>query len=466
VSARRLLAVALLVAAWTAAGAAAPASRGGHVTADEPQYLLTAISLGEDLDLDVSDERAEQRFREFHRADLPRQEEVRDDGVAVSPHDPLLPAYLALPMRVGGWVAAKLALAALAGALAAALAWTAVARFGVPAGAATASVLAFACAPPLAFYGTQVYPELPAALAVTLALAALTGPLGARGVAAGVACVVALPWLSVKYAPVAAVLAAALLALLVRRGARRLAAAATAALGAAGALFGVAHVAWYGGLTPYASGSHFGGDELSVVGRDPDYAGRAIRLVGLLVDRDFGLAAWHPAFLLAVPALAALGARRPRGWLLLAGVAAAGWLNATFVALTMHGWWWPGRQTVVVLPAVVLAVAWWSGSRPAARRALGALGVLGASVYAWLVAQAVLGDLTVVVTFETVTHPLVRAWRLLLPDYRDLRAGDWALHAAWLAALAACSLAAVRADVRRPARFPIPTRRLRGATTP
>ena len=32
--------------------------RRAHVTADEPQYLLTALSLGEDLDLDISDELA------------------------------------------------------------------------------------------------------------------------------------------------------------------------------------------------------------------------------------------------------------------------------------------------------------------------------------------------------------------------------------------------------------------------
>lgn len=434
-NAKALVSVWLLVTVWCAAGIAAPAARGGHVTADEPQYLLSAISIGEDGDLDISDERADDRYRTFHRAELPVQELVRDDGTAVSPHDPLLPVLLALPMLAGGWVAAKLALAALAGALAAALAWVAVVRLGVATRDAVTGVLVFAVAAPLAFYGTQVYPEVPAALAVTLAVAALTGPLGARGVALLGACVVALPWLAVKYAPVAVVLAGIAAVRLWRAGGRRRLLALGAWGAASAALFAGAHLAWYGGLTPYAAGDHFTGGELTVMGQDPDYAGRAIRLVGLLLDRDFGLGAWQPAYLLAVPALVVLLRDRPRWWPVVVLPLLVGWCNAAFVALTMHGWWWPGRQVVVVLPCVVLAVTWFAATRPAIRTALVALGAFGASVYAWLVAQAVLGDLTIVVGFEDVTHPLVGAWRELLPDYRERSATDWVLHGAWIGAI-------------------------------
>ena len=57
--------------------------------------------------------------------------------------------------------------------------WVAVRRFGVaPARLAAMVVLAFALAAPLVAYGAQIYPELPAALVVTVAIAALTGPLG------------------------------------------------------------------------------------------------------------------------------------------------------------------------------------------------------------------------------------------------------------------------------------------------
>ena len=213
-------------------------------------------------------------------------------------------------------------------------------------------------------------------------------------------------------------------------------------------LYVLAHKAWYGGWTVYASGDHFVGGELTVVGRDPDYASRAIRLIGLLVDRDFGLVAWNPVFLLAIPAFAYLVVRRPPHWPVLVAPLIAGWLNATFVALTMHGWWWPGRQVVVVLPCVVLAVAWWASSSRAALWAVAVLGALGAFVFLWLVVEATVGDLKLVVTFESTSNPLVRAWRTLLPDYREQTTRDWLLHGAWLVAIVATVLATVLAVVR------------------
>ena len=131
-----LLGVGVMV--WTAPLAAVRATDGERTTADEPQYLLSALSLGEDRSLDIRDERAAERHREFHESGLPLQEGLRPDGSRVSPHDPLLPVVLAMPMTLGGWVAAKLTLAALAGGLAALMLWVAVRRFAVPLGVARA----------------------------------------------------------------------------------------------------------------------------------------------------------------------------------------------------------------------------------------------------------------------------------------------------------------------------------------
>ena len=436
--------IALGVAIWVAPGLAARASTGGHVTADEPQYLMTAISLGEDHNLNLRDERADQRARVFHRDNLPLQEKIWPDGHLVSPHDPLLPAFLAVPMLVGGWIGAKLALAALAGVLAAAMVWVAVVRFAIPKPAAIITVLAFSAGAPLAVYGTQVYPELPAALAVTLAIAALTGPLGRRALFGAGVCIVALLWLSVKYAPVAGALAAVAAWLYWRADKRRLVWWFGGALALAGIAYLAAHQAWYGGWTVYASGDHFVGGEMTVVGTSPDYPGRAVRLVGLLIDRDFGLVAWNPAYLLAVPALAFLVRNRPQRWPVLAVPLAVGWLNATFVALTMHGWWWPGRQVVVVLPCAVLAVAWWAASSRTVLRVLAVLGILGAFIFMWLVVEASVFDLRLISTMEQMSNPLVRGWRLLLPDYRDRTPEDWVLHGAWCLALFATVFAVVR----------------------
>src|SRR5215211_5739022 len=168
-----MLLVGVVAFAAAAAGMLVPATHGTWTTADEPQYLLTAISLAEDHDLDIADELADGRWRSFHALPLPEQTEPMAGGRRLSPHDPLLPLLLAGPVAAGGWVGAKLAMAVMAGLLAALLVWTAVRRLGVPLGTAALATAVLACSPPLAVYGSQLYPELPAALAVLAAAAAL-----------------------------------------------------------------------------------------------------------------------------------------------------------------------------------------------------------------------------------------------------------------------------------------------------
>jgi hypothetical protein len=394
---------------WCLAGIPVRATLGAHVAVDEPQYLLSATSLWEDLDLDISDELRDERWREYHEARLPEQTKPLDDGRRVSPHDPLLPLVLAVPMGIGGWVGAKVAMAAMAGALAAVTLWVAVARLGVPHRRAAIAVACFSLSLPLTAYGTQVYPELPAALAVTIAIGALLGD--ARRTAA--VAITALPWLSVKYAPVAVVLAAWLL-LRHRAHARGI----VAWFVGSAVAFAVVHQVIYGGLTPYAAGDHFVGGELTVAGTSPDYLGRSRRLLALLVDRDYGLVAWQPAWLLALPAVGA--AIRRRDPLLV--VAAAGWLTATFVALTMHGFWWPGRQVVVVLPVLVLLIARWADER-----LLAAGLVAGAAIWWWFVA----GDSTYVVHWRSLDG----LRHVLVPANDDARLSAWAVVAVALVVL-------------------------------
>jgi hypothetical protein len=437
--------VGLVVAAWAAVAIPARATYGTRTTADEPQYLLTALSLAEDRDLHIDDEIAAQRYRVFHELGLPVQTEVLDDGHQISPHDPLLPAVLALPMGLGGWAAAKAALAALGGLLAGLLVWTAHRRFAVPVGMAAGTVLAFGLAAPLTAYATQVYPELPAALAVATGIATITGDRHRRALLGFALAVTALPWLGVKYAPVAAALVAVAVGLLAGDRRTRAAVGLLGGLAAAAIVYLVAHRILYGGWTVYAAGDHFTGGELTVMGNDPDYGGRSQRLSGLLLDRGFGLAAWTPGYLLAVPALAVLARRRPAGWCALAVPLAAGWATATWVALTMHGWWWPGRQVVVVVPCLVLAVAWWAGRVRAVRPLLAAAGAVGVLSWGWLVVEVLDGRRRLIIDFESTANPLYTAWRTLLPDYRHPGTGDWLLQAGWLVALGLAAVAAVAA---------------------
>jgi hypothetical protein len=247
--------VGVLAFAAAAAGILVPATHTTRTTADEPQYLLTAISLAEDRDLDIADELADGRWRSFHALALPEQTEPLADGRRLSPHDPLLPLLLAGPVAAGGWVGAKLAMAAMAGLLAVLLVWTAVRRLGVPLGTATLATVLLACSPPLAVYGSQIYPELPAALAVLAAAAALTSarPRAGRATLVTGVAVAALPWLGVKYVPVAAAIAVVACWRLTRAGQARRALALAGSLALAGVAFLVLHRWWYGGWTPYAA---------------------------------------------------------------------------------------------------------------------------------------------------------------------------------------------------------------------
>jgi hypothetical protein len=235
-------------------------------------------------------------------------------------------------------------------------------------------------------------------------------------------------------------------------------------LAVAGLVFVVAHQQWYGGVTPYAAGDHFVAGELSVVGTDPDFAGRSRRLLGLLADARFGLAAWQPAWLLVLPALGAALRARPQGWDVLVLPLAAGWLAATFIALTMHGWWWPGRQVVVVLPAAVLLVVRWSASRAARRRWLWACGAMGVATHAWTVGEGLGGGLTWVVDFYETSNPFVQVWRPLLPDYMSPTPQTWLLHALWIA-VAAGLIALGRHGAATHAGGALLERRTRGAVS-
>lgn len=435
--------VALLALAAALAGIDARATYGARVTADEPQYLLTAQSLADDRSLDISDEITTRAYLPYHEIPIDRQTRVLDGGRQISPHDPLLPALLAPAMAVGGWALAKLTLAVI-GAMTAALAvWIAVRRFGVRPLAAATAIGATFVGLPLAGYGTQVYPEMPAALAVLLVVAAVTAPeVARRHATAATAAIVVLPWLAVKYTPVAAVLAIGLLIAL-RDGRRRI--VTTVWLAVAGAVYLALHRLWYGGWTVYSTGDHFADSgEFSVVGTEVDVWGRGRRIAGLLVDREFGLAAWSPVWLLLPIAGVLLARHRPRWWWLWVGVVVTGWLNATFVALTMHGWWVPGRQLVVVLPLAAVGIAWLLGRSPWLVPVAAVAGALGAVNWVWLAVEASTDRRTLVVDFmETAALPY-RVWSPLLPSGLDATAGDTVLLAVWAGVIVAAGALAWR----------------------
>lgn len=445
-----------LVASLVALGAGLAALAGlpgratvnARTTADEPQYLLTATSLAADADLDIANQLADQAHLPYHEVPIdPQTFPLDSTGRQVSPHDPLLPLILALPMGLGGWVAAKATLVVLGAFTAGLTWWTAIRRFEVSPRTGAVVVLGAFAGVPLAPYGSQVYPEMAAALALVAVVAALhpsprpegQAVLRPGAITVALVSIIALPWLAVKYVPVAA---AAGLVLVGRLRARPAGAGLVVLVAAvAGVVYLGAHQWIYGGWTAYASGDHFvASGELGVVGTEVDLVGRSRRLVGLLVDRRFGLAAWSPIWLtLPVAAGFGLGGPRPgaphridvRPLVALVVLVAVVWATATFVALTMHGWWVPGRQVVVALPVAAIVVAVWADGSARRVWVLVGLGLIGALNWAWLAVEAATGRRTLVVDFDQTSAPAFRAVGPLLPDGIRAAPADTVLLGVW-----------------------------------
>ena len=167
---------------------------------DEPHYLVIAHSLVADGDLRIENNHEEAHYRAFFRGVLPMHFLARGvDDVVYSIHAPGLPALVAPVYAVAGYVGAIATLVGLA-------ALTAVVMFVLAERLTNRRVaivtwVALAFTVPFFFQSWMVFPEMPAATVVALAMVWLwtPSPIGipgwlGRGLALGV-----LPWLHVKY---------------------------------------------------------------------------------------------------------------------------------------------------------------------------------------------------------------------------------------------------------------------------
>jgi 4-amino-4-deoxy-L-arabinose transferase-like glycosyltransferase len=360
---------------------------------DEPRYLLMARSIASDGDIDLRDEYARREYRTFYSGTLHTNGRVIA-GRLVEPQPAGVSVLLAPAYALGGSVAAELLIAALA-ALAFVLA-AVLARRLVPEPWATAAPLVCALSPPAIASATAIYPDIPAAAALTgaavLALRYRDRPRLRTAVALGLV-LAPVPWLGVKYLVPAVVVLLAAWRWAARRG------RGTHGLVAAEVLFAslVAYVTvngrLYEALTPYAvaPAGKPTADALNTAG----LLDRLPRLASLWLDRGVGLLRWAPAFGLAFFAGWLLWrSRRDRVaravpdqrdvevtatlLLLLAGSIAA---VAVVAAPTISGEWFPGRPLVAALPAAAALAAW--GLRHAPRVG-GALCALTVAAGAWL----------------------------------------------------------------------------------
>ena len=327
---------------------------------DEPHYLVMAQSLWRDGDLRIENNHARGDYLEyFDRQDLHPDYLTRGvDGEIYSVHPVGLPLLLAPIYAAGGYAGVLAGLIGIAAATGGVMIWW-MRRLGLAAGAAGWAWLAVGASAPFLLHSFAVYPETAGGLCVTLTLALVTtapARLG-RWAAAGLAAAL-LPWLSTKYAPMAAVAIAVGLGRIwigstAERGARLRASAAL--LGP----FGLGGLAWlaffwiYWG-TPSPSAPYGNGPSTAL-----HYllAGAP----GLIFDQEYGILVCAPVLALGLLGLGAMA--RDGG----AGRRQAIEIGATLAALlatvgAFHLWWGgsspPGRPVVSGLALLAVPIAW------------------------------------------------------------------------------------------------------------
>jgi hypothetical protein len=216
-----------------------------------------------------------------------------------------------------------------------------------------------------------------------------------------------------------------------------------------GTLSAAAYVWWhlttFGALTPYQTNLAYAGASVeAVIGAHLGLEDRAYRLWGLFVDRRFGIGRWAPILLLVLPALPLVWRRMYDGRLVVSAVVAQ-ILVATFLSVTMMGWWFPGRMLIVVLPLLAIIVADamvrlpWPGTLLAV--IAGAYSLL---VTVLLVDAARRGEVVLAVDpFRMAAWPFQELGRVF-PLYTWWSDETIALNAAWLVVLAVASVAVDR----------------------
>jgi hypothetical protein len=358
----------------------------GEPLGDEPYFLLLAESWWSDGDGDLADEYRDGVARGFLGRDLGPQpgDPVGPAGQRYSRHGSLLPLLLAPFWAAGGVFGARLAMLVLWSLLAGSILRLALA-FDLPERAAFRAALVASFAPPLLLYAHAIWVEAPAALAVAVALeswrrerSAGDRPSSAGRRIAFVAALVALPLLKLRLLAVALPLGA--LPLIGARGRRRQALWALASLAVATAAILLHNLDRVGNALRIYRPRDLALTQVSI--------GQGLTAAwGLLFDVAFGLLAWSPIWLLALPGIAVAVARR-------SGYAPALAAMTPYLVLIgsrrewFGGWSPPFRYGVLLVPLLAIGFAeLWRRPRGAgARRLAAALGALTAlaALAAWI----------------------------------------------------------------------------------
>ena len=424
------------------------ASRGASITGDEPFYLITTQSLLADGDLDLRNQYETQSYKSFfdHTDDLWYQSAPTPDGRVLSPHNPglsvlVIPGFLLAGLR--GVQVQLMLMAAATMAFAFVLADRLTGRRAI----CWIVALAVGLTATSFIYSSEVYPEFPAALALVIALliTARHSKPGWRDSLYLAAALTAMCWLGTKYAALVLPVAVYFLFKADRPGRVGLLVAG----GVSAALFAWFHLQVFGGLTPYGVNVVYAErSTVEIFGGHVGFSDRYYRIWGLFVDRRFGIGRWAPLLLAAVPALALLAMRTWAQRLLLVLIVIQ-LLIATFVAITMMGWWFPGRTMLTVLPLFVVPLALLIGRASTAMRVVMALvGVCTLALTAGLAHAGQVGEITIAVDPFDMTFVPFQAVAGLFPLYTSWTTETWQLTYAWWAAFIVATAAVLWPEIR------------------
>jgi len=320
---------------------------------DEPHYLLAMQSLARDRDLDLTND-YDGAYEDLYADRLPDRHVVQVGNAQRPIHDLGLVALGAIPFALARRTGVLVLMCLLGGAFG----WRGfhlLRALSFGRGSALLATGAVALLHPLFTYTTQVYPDLPAALAIVLAAECLARPPSARRLGTASALCGALVWLTARawFAAGGLGLVVAIVALRARSPRLILA----GALPFAALLLANAWVdkALFDAFLPN-EGYFAIRDQQTVLAFTPQ-----IGIPGLLVDRTFGLLARAPLYALAFFGAVPLWRRgRSLGSAALAALALA-WLFELVYVGDVRYWWADGSPSsryllsTLALPLCALA---------------------------------------------------------------------------------------------------------------
>ena len=323
---------------------------------DEPHYLIVMQSLVLDHDLDLADDYAGDRYRSYYPAKIEDIHGIHVGSAIYSIRDLGLVVLGVIPFAIGERTGV-LALLCVIGALLAVQLYLLLRDLAFDRRVALLATAAVGFSHPVLTYTSQVYPELPAALAFVTAVRALRRGAGATRWDLAVAsfCVGTLPWLTTRawFTVIGVGLVIAYRAFRPFSVGRVIAGAVPfAALVLALSYLNYRQF----GLFMPSAGYYLIRDQQQVLAFAPQTGA-----LGLFFDRTFGLIGRTPLYLLAFVGAYALWRRRRDGHRDELVPLVLGWLLSLLYIADIAYWWADGspssRYLIATVPLLAAAVA-------------------------------------------------------------------------------------------------------------